>query len=108
MGKTSPFVALQEVEKDLCCVLSGISKYCRRLMSMAVEISGKIFYRTAEVCREVRISRTTLFRWLREGVINEPEHRDRRGWRLFTQDEVDRLMAEAHKISGSRGSRGNK
>jgi predicted site-specific integrase-resolvase len=69
-----------------------------------VEINGQIYYRTADVYRIVGISRTTLFRWLREGVIKEPVHRDRRGWRLFTQDEVDKLMAEVNRISGSRGN----
>lgn len=47
----------------------------------------------------VGISRTTLFRWLTEGVFSEPKHRDRRGWRLFTEDEVNRIEAEANRIS---------
>jgi len=47
----------------------------------------------------VGISRTTLFRWLTEGVFNEPEHRDRRGWRLFTEEEVGKMEAEANRIS---------
>lgn len=70
---------------------------------MTVQINGQTYYRTAEVYRIVGISRTTLFRWLREGVIDEPENRDRRGWRLFTQDEVDKLLAEANHINRSRG-----
>ena len=72
---------------------------------MTVNISGQTYYRTAEVCRMVGISRTTLFRWLREGVGKEPQHRDRRGWRLFSQGEVDGLTAEANRISGSRGEK---
>ena len=66
---------------------------------MPVTLSGRKYYRTAEVCRMVGISRTTLFRWLTEGIFSEPEHRDRRGWRLFTEDEVTRMGAEANRIS---------
>lgn len=66
---------------------------------MPVTLSGRKYYRTAEVCRMVGISRTTLFRWLTEGVFNEPEHRDRRGWRLFTEEEVGKMEAEANRIS---------
>jgi excisionase family DNA binding protein len=66
---------------------------------MPVTLSGRKYYRTAEVCRMVGISRTTLFRWLTEGVFSEPKHRDRRGWRLFTEDEVNQMEAEANWIS---------
>ena len=65
---------------------------------MPVIINGQTYYRTAEVCRMVGMSRNTLFRWLREGVFREAEHRDRRGWRLFTEDEVDGLKAEVSQI----------
>ena len=64
---------------------------------MPVRIDGQTYYRTAEVCRIVGISRTTLFRWLKEGISAEAEHRDRRGWRLFTGDEVDRLKTEVNR-----------
>ena len=49
----------------------------------------------------VGVSRTTLFRWLKEGIFREAEHRDRRGWRLFTEDEIEGLKVEANKISKS-------
>jgi predicted site-specific integrase-resolvase len=66
---------------------------------MPVIIDGQTYYRTAEVCRIVGISRATLFRWLKEGIFQEAEHRDRRGWRLFTEDEVEKLRAEANRIN---------
>jgi predicted site-specific integrase-resolvase len=68
---------------------------------MPVIINGQTYYRTAEVCRMAGISRTTLFRWFKEGIVREPQGRDRRGWRLFTQDEVDSLKAEATRISST-------
>ncbi len=66
---------------------------------MPVTVNGQTYHRTAEVCRMVGISRTTLFRWLKEGIFREAQHRDRRGWRLFTEDEIDKLKAEANQIN---------
>jgi excisionase family DNA binding protein len=66
---------------------------------MSVTVNGQTYYRTTEVCRLVGISRTTLFRWLKDGIFDEAQHRDRRGWRLFTEEEVDRLKTEANQIS---------
>lgn len=68
---------------------------------MPVTINGQNYYRTAEVCREVGISRTTLFRWLKEDIIKEVEHRDRRGWRLFTDNDLVRLKDEVDHIQES-------
>ena len=45
---------------------------------------------TAQVARRVGIHRDTLLRWLREGRVPEP-HRDRNGWRRFTDQEVARI-----------------
>jgi DNA-binding transcriptional MerR regulator len=66
---------------------------------MPVTINGKTYYRTAEVYRMIGVSRNTLFRWLQHGVIGEFERRDMRGWRLFTQDEIDKLKAETTRIT---------
>lgn len=60
---------------------------------MPVLVDGQNYYRTAEVCRMAGISRNTLFRWLKEGMICEPALRDWRGWRLFTQAQVNQLKA---------------
>ncbi len=69
---------------------------------MPVIVNGQTYYRTAEVCRIVGISKTTLFRWLKKGIFREVEHRDRRGWRLFTEDEVGRLKVEANRINETK------
>jgi predicted site-specific integrase-resolvase len=68
---------------------------------MTVTVDGQIYYRTAEVCCVVGISRATLFRWLKEDIFKEAKHRDRRGWRLFTEDEVERLKAEANRVNNT-------
>ena len=65
---------------------------------MPVTINSQTYYRTAEVCLMVGIGKSTLFRWTKEDIISEAEHRDRRGWRLFTEDEIDRLKMEVNRI----------
>ena len=66
--------------------------------NMPVVLNGQTYYRTAEVCRIVGISRNTLFRWARDGVGNEVEYRDWRGWRLFTEAQVDKMKARSNLI----------
>ncbi len=65
---------------------------------MPVTINSQTYYRTSEVCQKVGISKNTLFRWLKDGILKEPELRDRRGWRLFTKAQVDQLKQEATQI----------
>ena len=65
---------------------------------MPVIINNGKYYRTAEVCRIVGISRNTLFRWFKTGLLKEKIHRDRRGWRLFTENQVKVLKNESNRI----------
>jgi excisionase family DNA binding protein len=69
---------------------------------MPMTMKGKTYYRTAEVCQTVGIGRSTLLRWLRNGVISDVSSRDRRGWRLFTPAEVKRIEDEANHIEKGR------
>jgi DNA-binding transcriptional MerR regulator len=64
---------------------------------MPREINGQRYYETSEVCQKAGISRPTLFRWLKRGVLDRL-HRDRRGWRLFTKDDLRKIQAEANKV----------
>ena len=66
---------------------------------MPVTINEKTYYRTAEICQIVGISKNTFFRWVREGSFADAPNRDKRGWRLFTKDDVDRLKAEVNRIN---------
>ena len=65
---------------------------------MPVTINGQAYYRTAEVCLMVGIGKSTLFRWIKKGIMEDAERRDRRGWRLFTEDEVNRVKTEVNGI----------
>ena len=73
---------------------------------MPVSIEGKTYYRTAEVCRIAGISRSTFFRWLREGLFADVENVDRRGWRLFTEEDLVRLKAEVNQVRANTSENG--
>jgi len=66
---------------------------------MPVVINDQTYYRTAEVCRMIGISRNTLFRWLKEGVFSDVEYRDWRGWRLFTPAQLETIRAKTSHVT---------
>jgi len=65
---------------------------------MPIVLKGETYYRTAEACRIAGMSKNTFLRWVKEGSFADVERKDRRGWRLFTEDDIDRLKAEVNKI----------
>lgn len=66
---------------------------------MPTIINGRTYYRTAEVCRMVGISRNTLFAWLRQGIFSDVEYRDWRGWRLFTAAQVETMRRKVNQVT---------
>ena len=64
---------------------------------MSVEINGQTYYRSSDVCRKTGISRATLFRWLKAGILKQ-QYRDRRGWRLFTEDDLYKIQEEFSRL----------
>jgi hypothetical protein len=65
---------------------------------MPVNINGEKYYRTHEACVLAGITKNTFLRWVSQGSFADVLHRDRRGWRLFTQCDVERLLAEVNKV----------
>jgi len=61
------------------------------------EINGEVYYTTSEICGETGISRPTLFRWLKQGVLKEIR-KNRRGWRIFTEGDLNKIKAETRRI----------
>jgi len=68
---------------------------------MPIVIGGQNYYRTSEACKMAGVSRATFIRWLKEGILRDASHTDRRGWRLFTEDDITRIRAEANKVKAS-------
>jgi Helix-turn-helix domain len=64
---------------------------------MPVQILGAAYFLAAEVARDLRVSRQTLWRWRTEGRI-PAGHRYRDRQVVFTQGEFDEIRAFAHRI----------
>jgi len=65
---------------------------------MPATIRGKTYYKTSEAAQAAGISRSTLLRWLDNGIIKDVPRRDRRGWRLFTEAEIKKIEEEANGV----------
>jgi predicted site-specific integrase-resolvase len=52
----------------------------------------------AEACEKAGTNRNTLLRWIREGRFSDVKTRDRNGWRLFGENDVERLKCEVNKL----------
>jgi predicted site-specific integrase-resolvase len=65
---------------------------------MSVSINHKTYYMIAEACAMAGTNRNTLLRWIREGRFVDVSIRDRNGWRLFTEDDIERLRVEVNRI----------
>jgi len=72
---------------------------------MPIVINEQTYYRTAEVCRMVGISRNTLFRWLKGGIFSDVEYRDWRGWRLFTAAQLETIRTKTNHVTAISRSR---
>jgi predicted site-specific integrase-resolvase len=71
---------------------------------MPLNLNGETYYWTAEACNIAGTSKNTFLRWVREGIFSDVQHRDRRGWRLFTEDDLNRLKEEVHRINRNHAS----
>ena len=58
-------------------------------------IKGKLYYSSQEAADESDISKVTLFRWIKKGLVKEATKRDRNNWRWFTEAEVSQIKRVA-------------
>jgi len=65
---------------------------------MPVKINGEEYFRTNEACLMAGITKNTFLRWVSNGTFSDVPARDRRGWRLFTRKDVERLVGEVNKV----------
>jgi predicted site-specific integrase-resolvase len=65
---------------------------------MPVKINGLEYYRTNEACTMAGIAKNTFLRWVANDSYADVSHRDRRGWRLFTKEDIERLSREVNKV----------
>ena len=65
---------------------------------MPFKLNGRTFYKIGEACALAGTSRDTFLRWVRQGRFKDVQHRDRNGWRLFTDGDVRRLKTRANPV----------
>ncbi len=65
---------------------------------MPITMNGQVYYRTLEASEKTGISKSTLLRWLDAGIISEM-HRDMRGWRLFTDEDLQKMRERASGVT---------
>lgn len=65
---------------------------------MSVIIEQKKYYRTKEACYKAGISKATFHRWIKQGVVNDNTIKDRRGWRLFSDEDIEHIRKEASRL----------
>jgi DNA-binding transcriptional MerR regulator len=61
-----------------------------RLKTAAMKSKSAARYKTQEICHRFDISKATLFRWEREGLISAVG-RDWRNWRLYTEKNIQEI-----------------
>ena len=66
---------------------------------MPIIIRGVAYYKTLEVCRAAGISRSTLMRWITGEIVCDASLRDRKGWRLFSENELNTIVSKAQTTS---------
>jgi len=65
---------------------------------MPIKLKTETYYRTSEACQIAGISKNSFLRWVKEGAFADVERKDRRGWRLFTEYDIDRLKVEVNRM----------
>ena len=62
---------------------------------MPLKLNGQTFYNIGEACALAGTSRDTFLRWVRQGKFTDVRHRDRNGWRLFTDSDVQQSEGQS-------------
>jgi len=55
-------------------------------------------YTTKQVADILNIDKSTLLRWIRQGKIKDVPYRDGRNWRVWLQEDVDKIKEYHEKI----------
>lgn len=65
---------------------------------MPIVLDGEEVYRIGEALERAGVSRSTYYRWIREGRINDTHYRDRNGRRVFTLEELENLCSRTQQL----------
>ena len=62
------------------------------ILSISILLEGELMLSTVEAAKRVGVSKSTLLRWLDEGLVEDVQ-RDWRGWRVWRSRDVERVKA---------------
>lgn len=65
---------------------------------MPLMLDGEEVFRIGEALEKAGLSRSTYYRWVREGKIVDTDFRDRNGRRVFTREELENLCSMAQRL----------
>ena len=65
---------------------------------MPIELQDKTVWQIGEALKEVGLSRSTYFRWVKAGRVPDVVFRDRNGRRVFTREEIEQLKSVAQQL----------
>lgn len=83
----SPHSAIVRVDKSVALGLPWL--YLNIVMN-----DGQLHFGTQQAAEKLGISKQTLLRWFREGRATDPAKRDRNGWRIFDQSDIDSIKQQ--------------
>ncbi len=62
------------------------------ILNILILIEDELMLSTVEAAKRIGVSKSTLLRWLDEGLVEDVQ-RDWRGWRVWRSRDVDRVKA---------------
>jgi excisionase family DNA binding protein len=66
--------------------------YYINILNIFILIEDELMLSTVEAAKRIGVSKSTLLRWLDEGLIDDVE-RDWRGWRIWRSHDIERIKA---------------
>ncbi len=73
-------------------------------MSQRKKLSEQNFYTSGQVAKSLRISVSTLKRWLTEEYVLDNIKSNSKGWRLFSPSDIEKLK-EHQKLKRRKGKK---
>jgi DNA-binding transcriptional MerR regulator len=63
------------------------------MSKIKIMIGGKRYYRVSETCQILGIFKNTLYNWEKAGKIPKAHRDPMSGWRLYSQEDVDKIKS---------------
>ncbi len=64
---------------------------------MAVKVAGRSYYIVSEVSQLSGVNIRTIYRWMHKGIITGGKLQNRKGWTVFTEEDIAEIKTKAEK-----------